>query len=1048
MIDRTIEAVRRLTRHSASASLVVASLILLVTGLACIGALASEQGRGAERDRAAAADVAAEIESLFSATVGGLRGMRGFVEASPDLDAGQFSRISTALLEEHRLSGVQWIEWVDPQGRTEFEARTDLSIRHALPPSVPAGAPPPPGPAGAPPPGPPPAAFLADPSATSAAVITHAAPAKLHSAALGLDRLSDPNSRFALFHSIDTGEPMLSPPLPLAMPGGPDGLFLFMPVFDGEMPPKTAAARRGAIRGFVVGVYELSRLADELSERVPSDVAYRIDDRGRPYFASEEPPIEGATEQIGIAGALIGIEAESAGPTGWSTAAAILLIGSLVTLLSSVILRESRRRELAALEMAAAQRDRAAAEEALRENERHYRDMLENAPDGVIAIDDEGFIASANPAAHRIFGPSRPTLVGLHLSGLVSGPGVMADPAGVSRDALGTGDLMGLRRDGSEFPIQATIGADSTPARDTYTVMLRDVSGERRAAAEEQALRAVATAVASETAPTDIFDLVARRVAELEGADSACVSRMGARDGRIVGSWGGAAVIDARGRCAVGRAWRIGDPVIVFDHAIETDNGNEYVRATGIRSEIAVPVRVGGRLWGVLCLRSAEPYAFRSSAEGRLERFTELIGMAIANADARDQLTAMASTDALTGIPNQRAFNARLVEEVEKAARESQELALAVFDVDHFKKVNDTLGHQVGDAVLVEIASRLRTIVPEGDMLARVGGEEFAWIMAGVDLPSAVEAAERARAAIGGSEIAGVGQITISAGVAPLADDVPAGEIFRHADLALYLAKSRGRDLCVPYSASEVEGLPGRGADAAAERARRLASIRVLARAVDAKGGATPRHSERVSRIAEALGRELGWTEDALEMLREAALVHDVGKIGVPEGILTQAGALAPEEFRQVMVHAELGGRIVEGALSREQASWVRCHHERFDGGGYPDGLVGTEIPMGARIISVADAWDAMTHGRFYRPARPFDEAARELRRESGRQFCPGVVDALVSLLESDRLPHRPLAELLEPGESGKDSAVVELPDDVAQFGHDQLLEPEANRTS
>ncbi len=1015
----------KIARHPRLGPLIVASLILLVAAGAGFWALAGERERVAERDRATAAEVSAEIESVLGGTVGGLRGLRGFLDASGDIDPRSFSVLSTQLLTDKTLIGTQWVSWVPSSRRAEFEKRMGITI------TAPGGAPAP-----------------AQPSAGGFGVVSHVAPQELHKDAIGVDHLSDPGRRRALISAARRDVPLFSPPTPLALEDNPLGILVSLPVYRGEMPPKTREARQAALRGWVAGVYELDGLATAVERRVASQATYRVTDGTNVIFSSGEVPDGGAVQALSVGGRQWRIQARSDARVDWTATIAVLLCGALVALLSALILREARRREMAALATAAAQRERAAAEERLRVNERHYHDLLDSAPDGVIAIDDDGSIISANPAAHGIFDRSPGTLVGLHLSAVVTGPGISTSPPKVARDALGTADLTGVRADGTELTIQATIASDPTPGREAYTVSLRDVSHERRAAAEEQALRAVATAVASEGDPREIFDLVARRACELERADSACVTRMESGAGRVVGNWGSPAD-DPRGRGAAGRAWRIGDPVIIFDHVVETENGKAFARTTGIRSEVAVPVRVGGRLWGVLSLRSAEPYAFRSGAEGRLERFTELIGMAIANADARAQLTAMASTDSLTGIPNQRAFNARLVEEAAAAENGGEGLCLAVFDVDHFKRVNDTLGHQVGDAVLVEIAARLSALLPERDMLARVGGEEFAWIMVGVDPDRALEQAEQARRAICDTEITGVGRVTISAGVARFDAGLPAGDLFRHADLALYLAKSRGRDRCVPYVADEVEGLPGRGATDAEERRRRAASIHVLARAVDAKDGGRPRHSERVAAVSEAIGRELGWSADPLARLREAALVHDVGKIGVPDQILTRVGELEPDEFRQVMVHAELGARIVEGALSGEQASWVRCHHERFDGAGYPDGLSGTAIPAGARIIAVADAWDAMTRGRFYRPARSVEDVLREIRRESGRQFCPEAVDSLVSLHEQGKLPHRTRAGMLaehDIPDTPISGSVSEQPDDVPELGDQQVLETETHR--
>ncbi|MDH3227787.1 MAG: HD domain-containing protein, partial [Thermoleophilia bacterium] len=183
-----------------------------------------------------------------------------------------------------------------------------------------------------------------------------------------------------------------------------------------------------------------------------------------------------------------------------------------------------------------------------------------------------------------------------------------------------------------------------------------------------------------------------------------------------------------------------------------------------------------------------------------------------------------------------------------------------------------------------------------------------------------------------------------------------------------------------------------------------VGSIMGLARAVDAKDASTQRHSERVAALAARLARELGWPEQRAALLHEAALVHDVGKIGLPDVILVKPSALTDSEYEQVKMHAELGGRIVEGCLSLDQVRWVRGHHERYDGLGYPDRLRGTDISEGARILALADAWDAMTEVRLYRGAMNLTEALQEVLDNSGTQFWPDAVAALERLARRGQL--------------------------------------------
>jgi diguanylate cyclase (GGDEF)-like protein len=346
-------------------------------------------------------------------------------------------------------------------------------------------------------------------------------------------------------------------------------------------------------------------------------------------------------------------------------------------------------------------------------------------------------------------------------------------------------------------------------------------------------------------------------------------------------------------------------------------------------------------------------------------------------------------------------FEERLAAECERAARHGRPLSLVLLDLDHFKGVNDAHGHPVGDRVLVELAARLRRRARAGDTVARMGGEEFAWLMPETDGPAALRAAERARAAIATEAFPGGIVVTVSGGVCDLADAGGPAELYRLADEALYWAKGHGRDQLWRYSEALAARTQASAAELlAVERRQAVRGVRALARAVDAKDPSTRMHSERVADLSVRLATALGWPAERIAALGEAALIHDVGKIGVPDAILLKPGPLTPAEFEAVKGHADLGALIGADVLSPEQAGWVRHHHERWDGRGYPDGLAGGAIPSGAQVIAVADALDVMCSARTYAPPRPLREALDELRREAGGQFAPAVVAALVRLAE------------------------------------------------
>ena len=325
-------------------------------------------------------------------------------------------------------------------------------------------------------------------------------------------------------------------------------------------------------------------------------------------------------------------------------------------------------------------------------------------------------------------------------------------------------------------------------------------------------------------------------------------------------------------------------------------------------------------------------------------------------------------------------------------------LALAILDIDHFAEVNARHGPAAGDAVLVEVAARLRAVAGPAAPVFRVGGEEFAWILPGLDSAAALAAGARARRAIGAARFPGVGDVTLSGGVADISQAGRPTELLRLAEGALSWAKTHGRDLLLAYDPEVVAALsPAEWAERL-ERDATLVSIEALARTVDAKDRTTREHSDRVAEAAEALAIALGWPAWRARLLAQAARVHDVGKVGVPDEILTKAGALTEREMARMRVHAERGAEIVAGVLTPEQALWIRHHHERWDGRGYPDGLVAEAIPEGARIIAVVDALDTMLSDRPYRAARTPEGAMAELLDVAGSQLWPEGVAAAAAL--------------------------------------------------
>jgi diguanylate cyclase (GGDEF)-like protein/putative nucleotidyltransferase with HDIG domain len=369
------------------------------------------------------------------------------------------------------------------------------------------------------------------------------------------------------------------------------------------------------------------------------------------------------------------------------------------------------------------------------------------------------------------------------------------------------------------------------------------------------------------------------------------------------------------------------------------------------------------------------------------------------------RLSDAARTDPLTQLPNRRGFRELLDLELERARRGGAPMSLLAGDVDHFKDVNDRAGHHVGDAVLQRVAALLRESVRKLDVPARIGGEEFAVILPGCDAQAAFATAERLRCALRDAFADATVPITISFGIASHpAHAETAASLVRAADEALYGAKESGRNRSVIHSPAlrELVGTPGAREQRDVEAERYLAVVLDLAEAVDVRFSGSARHSETVGRYAELMAHELGLSEQRVGRVRLAGLLHDVGKVGVPDAILRKPGPLTDEERAAIVRHPELGAQILEHPSLADVQAWVAAHHERPDGRGYPHGLAGERLPLEARIVAVADAYEAMTSDRSYRDAIGHERARAELRRHAGTQFDARVVAAFLAVLDRE----------------------------------------------
>jgi diguanylate cyclase (GGDEF)-like protein len=356
----------------------------------------------------------------------------------------------------------------------------------------------------------------------------------------------------------------------------------------------------------------------------------------------------------------------------------------------------------------------------------------------------------------------------------------------------------------------------------------------------------------------------------------------------------------------------------------------------------------------------------------------------------------LALTDPLTGLGNHRSFHERLQRELVVAEEHGTSLALCLVDFDDLKSVNDRFGHPVGDLVLGQVASRLR----QGGESFRLGGDEFAVLLPRQDERQATAVARSIVERVAALDVEGVGPVTVSAGVAtyPM-HGTGRDELIRLADSALYWAKKDGKNRVRAYAAESILRANLEELVDTPDRTAQYRAAESLAKAVDERDAYTGSHSQRVGDYSARIARRLGADEPAVELTRLAGNLHDLGKLAIPEEVLRKPDTLSEAERLMLERHPQIGFRMLESLGVQPVAEWVLHHHERWDGAGYPNRLAGDQIPLGARIIFVADAYDAMTSDRAYRQAMPQRDALAELERCSGTQFDPTVVKALAEEL-------------------------------------------------
>jgi diguanylate cyclase (GGDEF)-like protein/putative nucleotidyltransferase with HDIG domain len=437
-----------------------------------------------------------------------------------------------------------------------------------------------------------------------------------------------------------------------------------------------------------------------------------------------------------------------------------------------------------------------------------------------------------------------------------------------------------------------------------------------------------------------------------------------------------------------------------------------------LKAQVLVGIKMQNELIGVLLLSAKESgNPFTDEDYELLTTLANEAAVAIKNARAYGEAKTEAVKDELTGLFNYRFFQDFLDKEIARSKKTGQVFSLILMDIDFFKTYNDIHGHLAGDAALAKMGETIRRSIRASDVAARYGGDEFAVILPDADAPTALSAAERIRRNFQKS-FRGAGYesmlLTVSMGVASYPQDARTKQqLLSFADRALYLAKNQGRNRICLYSAeiadtSSAAATIEKAAETEADFLKKqiedtyLATVYTLAAVINARDNYTYKHSEMVTLYAIELAKALKLSEEKKEMVRLAAMLHDIGKIGTPEYILNKPGPLTPDEREIVQRHVSIAEAIInQMPFLRRVAPIILHHHEAFDGSGYPHRLRGEEIPFESRILAIADAFHAMTSDRPYRQAMKTEEAIEQLRTLAGKQFDPHLVPVFVKLIEN-----------------------------------------------
>lgn len=429
------------------------------------------------------------------------------------------------------------------------------------------------------------------------------------------------------------------------------------------------------------------------------------------------------------------------------------------------------------------------------------------------------------------------------------------------------------------------------------------------------------------------------------------------------------------------------------------------------------PIKARRKLVAILGFSQKHPRGIYTQNDMDLIRsLSGEAAVVIENALLYAEAKGKANTDDLTLLFNHRYFHECLEREIYRSSRFGSIFSLIIMDIDGFKKYNDINGHLSGDEVLKQIGKLIQRLTRKVDLTFRYGGDEFAILLPETPVQGAKKIGETLRVEIETSTDTQGMPISCSLGIGSWpADGMIREEIIHSVDTALYYAKQNGKNrTCLTSEVNNADILKKDSQSEQVNKRANLDAIYALAATVDAKDSYTYGHSKKLSKYAVYIAEAIGYSSKDIERIRTAALLHDIGKIGIADNILNKPGYLTPEDFEPIKAHPDKGVSILKNVDSlKDCLPAVRHHHERYDGTGYPAGLKGDDIPLDARILAVADTYDAMTSRRPYRQLQASKEQAiEELQRCAGTQFDPKIVHVFVNILRNEAHSNKPLEEV------------------------------------